>query len=681
MTTTVNQCRFATFAILTVFLKSHVVAVQLAAGLSDPSLQPIFVEDALNALDPSYRAVLVEGTNDTYCMGIGASSQHYTGLVFNGEKVSTTIFGYGQGGMYMWPGLTFDVTSSRNGGPDNIYVTWTNELRQDHFLPVDSSIHWSFSLKGYEGLSMADVGVPVVPHLHGGFTDFEYDGHSEAFFTPDAAVVGPFWDLVDGGFTNEFVYDNSVRAAPFWYHDHTLGITRLNVYAGMAGFFFVRDELDTGDQFNTLGLPYGEYELAYAIQDRMFTKHGELFLPAFPGDPTYEDYIVGEGAELPEDKFPGGGPTALAEFFGDHIVVNGKLWPKANVKPREYRLRLLNGCDSRYLVLRFMIVDSGSKDPTNGSPLDFIVIGSDAGFGEPRTFSGGEPLVIEVAGRYDIIVDFGQAVGRRVILQNLAGDAPFGGSFGDDLTPEDFFEDSQTDKIMAWDVEDSPRHQPRFDMTAMPEWRGLKPRRKRSRLVRELALFEGKDPYGRLQPLLGAATGDSYDPRGLFAAYTWFQAITEKPRLMTTEEWYLINFTADAHSMHLHLVNFDIITDFTFTYIVDGEQVVEQPMGGNGNAPRITYMSDFEYVDRDPIYYDSAPKDVVTVLPGNPETFEGRGTVIRAKFGKLGLFAWHCHILSHEDHEMMRQFEVIPNDNYDPLDPSREDIVPEQNWI
>ena len=129
----------------------------------------------------------------------------------------------------------------------------------------------------------------------------------------------------------------------------------------MAGFYIIRDDFDTGLLGNPLDLPAFPYEAAFAIQDKMFKDSGELFYPAFPGDPFYDDFITGEGAELPTAQFPGGGPTGLAEFFGDHMVVNGKIWPKMDVEPRNYRLRLLNGCDSRFLAVQFFEVPQGLR--------------------------------------------------------------------------------------------------------------------------------------------------------------------------------------------------------------------------------------------------------------------------------------------------------------------------------
>src|SRR6056297_1882935 len=149
----------------------------------------------------------------------------------------------------------------------------------------------------------------MVTHLHGGNSDFQFDGNPEFFYSPDGGVKGPQWDFVPGGFTNTFRYDNSVPAGNLWYHDHAIGITRLNVYAGLAGFYFLRDPLESR-------LPNGDYEVPIVIQDRTFDADGELFYP--PGDDN--DYE--------------------AEFAADIPVVNGKAYPNLTVEPRKYRFRL-----------------------------------------------------------------------------------------------------------------------------------------------------------------------------------------------------------------------------------------------------------------------------------------------------------------------------------------------------
>jgi FtsP/CotA-like multicopper oxidase with cupredoxin domain len=327
--------------------------------------------------------------------------------------------------------------------------------------------------------------------LHGGHSDFQFDGNPEFFFSPGYAIRGPQW--VDG-IEKKFVYQNDQPAGTLWYHDHALGITRLNVYAGMAGFYLLRDDLDTGLPGNSLDLPAFPYEAAFAIQDRMFLETGQLFYPAFPGDPFWSDFITDEG--LADDDVPQ--PSALAEFFGDHMVVNGLIWPKMDVEPRNYRLRLLNGTDSRFMAIEFYEVSPGATDFSNvvSGPLDFTVVGSDQGLASSPTTVN--ILLSEPGSRYDVIFDFKiVGVGNRVIMKNIGGDEPFGG----DIPGTQVFD--STDRIMAFDVNldidpNIPDVSP--NGTYFPEPLNLSSTR-----TRKVALFEGKDEFGRLQPLLGTA--------------------------------------------------------------------------------------------------------------------------------------------------------------------------------
>ncbi|MCK5313930.1 MAG: twin-arginine translocation signal domain-containing protein, partial [Anaerolineales bacterium] len=301
----------------------RVLAGTAREGLSDPALQPKFVNPVPDALSSGF--IYTADKKGRYKIKIGAAI-HETGVMdpTGTFKVPTPIWGYGaqSDNVFTWPGRTFQVSS----GDTQTQVIWQNALNgvDQHLLPVDTNLHWCYSLHGYTKYSIAKTGVPIITHLHGGHTDYQFDGNPEFFYSPlgknKKQVIGPQWANVPDGFTTKFRYDNNVPAGNLWYHDHALGITRLNVYAGLAGFYFVRDDQDTGLSDNPLGLPAWPYEKAYAIQDRMFLATGELFYPAYPGDPFYEDFITGEGAVLPPELFPGGGPTALAEFFGDHMV-------------------------------------------------------------------------------------------------------------------------------------------------------------------------------------------------------------------------------------------------------------------------------------------------------------------------------------------------------------------------
>ncbi len=621
------------------------VYVPAAAGLSDPALQPKFVNSVPNAADPVFS---YKGKKDKYNVEIAPALQ-FTGLVNGaGTAVGTPIFGYGENGVYTWPGKTIFARTN-----DEVQVTWKNKLTDPltgafvpHLLPVDTSLHWAYSLPGYEHYTIAANGIPTVVHLHGGHSDAIYDGNPEYFFSPGYAVRGPRW------VEKKYVYGNDQPAGTLWYHDHALGITRLNVYAGMAGFYILRDDIDTGLADNPLGLPASPYELAYAIQDRMFRATGELFYPAFPGDPFYDDFITGEGAVLPPDIFPGGGPTALAEFFGDHVVVNGLIWPKTDVEPRNYRMRLLNGTDSRFLVVRFRIAASPTSSSLSGAsaPVPFWVIGSDQGLASSATQL--DTLVFEPGGRYDIVFDFASVpAGSRVIMENIGGDAPFGGAFGPALPPEDFFPDRQTDRIMAFDVTlpFDPAVVDAFDPSVIGHYDGNDAPVDN---VRKVALFEGMDEFGRLQPLLGTAE-PTVDATGaeVNGAIAWHGPTTENPHLDATEVWEIYNATGDAHPVHLHLVNFEVMNRQEFVADVI-EQPVLQHNGTLGVGFRLENIT-LGAMSGPGGYVENAPKDMVTALPEQV-------TRIKATFDKPGRYVWHCHILSHEDHEMMRVLHVGP---------------------
>jgi FtsP/CotA-like multicopper oxidase with cupredoxin domain len=195
----------------------------LAVGLSDPALQPKFAYVVPNALDPGF--MHEPDRNGRYRVGVGEGSQR-TGLVDGrGRLLKTSIFGYKGGpgaNTVTWPGRSFQV--QRNSG--ETHIRWQNELGKRHLLPVDTSLHWAYSLQGYQQYSIEQNGVPIVTHVHGGHSDFQFDGNPEFFYNPGATITGPQWQNVPGGFTEDFRYDNDVPAASLWYHDHALGITR-----------------------------------------------------------------------------------------------------------------------------------------------------------------------------------------------------------------------------------------------------------------------------------------------------------------------------------------------------------------------------------------------------------------------------------------------------------------------
>ena len=306
--------------------KAFAVPLPASVSLNDPASVDKFTTTVPDALMPAFKYTPVgnSGNSRNYRVSISQANHQWGTMGGFNNPLTTSIYGYGG----TWPGKTFEVQS---GKP--VQIQWENNLvpGNGHLLPVDTSLHWCYSLPGYTQYSIADDGVPIVTHVHGHHSQYRSDGNPEEFFTYRWKVKGPRFR----GQTS--IYHNDQPAGNLWYHDHALGITRLNVYAGMAGFYFVRDDMDTGLPGNPLGLPAWPYEKAYAIQDRMFKAGGQLFYPAFPDDPAYAEFINDIDVTLRPEYSP----------------VASQLWPSssetiwssmARPGPRRMCCRVTTGC-------------------------------------------------------------------------------------------------------------------------------------------------------------------------------------------------------------------------------------------------------------------------------------------------------------------------------------------------
>jgi spore coat protein A len=517
-----------------------------------------------------FQPVTPGGTH--YDIGVHQFKQNLGLWASNGSPLETTLWGYGNSLQApTYPGRTFIVQKDQP-----VTVQWRNGLTGaggaalPHLLPVDSSIHWA-NPNGWPA-----SGVPIVTHLHGGHSRSESDGLPDAWFTPNYGQRGRLFNPIN-------VYDNDQEAATLWYHDHALGITRLNVYAGLAGFYLLRDANEA-----SLNLPQFPYEVPIVIQDRMFTAAGELFMPSEPEVDGSPD------------------PSVLPEFFGDIILVNGQAWPVLDVEPRRYRLRLLNGSDSRFYNL-FL---------ASGQP--FVQIGSDAGLlSAPVTLA---QLTLGPGERADVIVDFAGWAGQSIVLRNNAK-TPY--PSGETINPR------TVGQIMAFRVS---KPLTGADTSSVPA--NLRPLHGPIEPLlpvaktRQLLLFEGTDQYGRLMPMLGTLSG---------GPMMWDDPVTEDPQLNDIEVWEVFNLTEDAHPIHLHLVRFQILN--------------RQKIHASGMM--MSTASDVRIIGqpRPPEPNERGWKDTALMFPGEV-------TRIAARFDREGEYVWHCHILSHEDNEMMRPFVV-----------------------
>ena len=242
-------------------------------------------------------------------------------------------------------------------------------------------------------ISLTVVTVPAVAHLHGAEVQSDFDGTPDQWFTPNglsgvayrsydpnAASKSTTTPPADG--TAVYHYPNGQEATTLWFHDHSLGTTRLNVYAGLAAFYLIRDERDTGKVNNPIGLPAEEREIEMLIQDRQFDTTGQWYFPDGSGSGL-------NGPPPNPDLHPFWNP----EFIGDVIVVNGKAWPYLEVAPQRYRFRFVNGSNARFFEME---IPDGPA---------FWQIGTDGGLLDAPVKINNK-LVIAPGERADVIVDF-----------------------------------------------------------------------------------------------------------------------------------------------------------------------------------------------------------------------------------------------------------------------------------
>ena len=551
----------------------------------------------------------------------------------------TTVWGYGRASdptTLHTPSFTIEA---RRDQP--MRITWINGLVDDegrylpHILPVDATLHWANP--GGHG-DPADTGapatytgpVPFVVHVHGAHVATAADGNPLAWYLPAASDIpegyrrhGSLYASSEdvGAGAAVFEYQNRRRAETLWFHDHALGVTRLNVYAGLAGFFLIRDEEE-----DALGLPgpaprLGEppgtahYELPIAIQDRSFYQDGSLAYPASRAE--FDGY---RGPYVPETPVH---PVWNPEVFGNTMVVNGNTWPFVEVEPRLYRLRILNGTNARTLRLAF------------DRPVTFHLIGIEGGLLSSAPVEQGE-LLLGPAERADVLVDFSShAVGDQLVLLNTGPDEPYQGP-GADQSPAD---PDTTGQVMQFRIVPAKASgTPGVIPTALPAIEPMTTELPPRDLTLNERMYEAADVP--VEAMLGTAERGPLE---------WTEEATEKPALGTTEIWRLLNLTADTHPIHLHLVMFQVLDRTPFD--AAGYRAAQGSyLMGEGEAPDV---EDYITGPPQPAHpWENGFKDTVLANPGEL-------TRIVARFDIAGLYVWHCHILEHEDNEMMRPFEVV----------------------
>lgn len=429
-----------------------------------------------------------------------------------------------------------------------IEVHWINKLPDRHRLTIDHTLG---------GAAKDEPEVRTSIHLHGGHVAANSDGY------PD--------DWVAPGDRQLTYYPNGQPAATLWYHDHAMGITRLNAMMGLAGFYLLYDPAE-----KALGLPAGAYDIPLLLQDRLFDARGQLIYPT--------------GPDLAAPWIP--------EFFGTHALVNGKIWPYLQVEPRPYRFRLLNGSNSRIFRL------------TTLPQQAFIQIASDGGL-LPEVVQR-EDILLAPGERVDVVLDFTAYKGHRL---NLINDAPAPYPSGNIPGPRLILQFRVGHRTAATQQ----------TVVASGLASAVKPHEKEATKTRRHTLREVMAIGSKRHSVL--LNGQRFD-----------DPVTEDPKNNSIEIWEFVNLTMDSHPIHLHAVHFQLLdrTPFDAREYLNAEKLV---LTGKPLPPAPG---------------ETGWKDTIICPPGQLTR------IIIPFRGEPGRFVWHCHMLEHEDNEMMRPYILRP---------------------
>lgn len=602
------------------------------------------------------------------------------------EQISQQVLPAGYGATKVWAYRINDTYTKRLLGPahwpavtvenlryhptkvkyvNNLPSFSTNPNSIQGSITVDQTLHWADPLNLMCAMNMSyncttdpnhpccqpyTGPVPATVHLHGGEVHSIYDGGPDSWFTPGFAYTGTSFA------TNNYVYLNTQEPGALWFHDHALGITRINVYSGLAAFYLLRGTPGKDEPQN---LPSGTREIEIAIQDRMFDTNGQLFF---------------SDAGINPDMHPFWTP----ENFGDVIVVNGKSWPYLNVKAQRYRFRILNGSNARFYNLNFgaaQVWQIGWEENYLDSP---VAVSS---------------VFIAPGERADVIVDFAPAAGTTFAVTNDAN-APFpDGDAPDPATNGQIIQFRVGPALATMDTTCNPalgQCERPVPIVRLAQNGSIAPG-VRIHKKRQLTLNEIMGMGGPLEMLLNNTKWNGMMSPGIAQDFAATKGISELPVMGATEEWEIMNLTADTHPIHTHLVQFQLLDRQAFdpasfqsaydaafpggAYIPEYgppnpylEQNSDNAIGGNPSFSQhlmgdAVPASELESGWKDTIKMN--PREVTRILvrfsPTDvPVSGVGPGKNAFEFDPTRGPgYVWHCHIVDHEDNEMMRPFKII----------------------
>jgi len=591
-----------------------------------------------------------------------------------------------------------------------VRIAFQNMLPPVHPLPVDTTI---------PGAETGQLVNRAAVHLHGGFVPWTSDGGPFHWFAPNG-THGPSWMkwLPDstGKLTADDLWPNDQTARLMWYHDHAVGITRLNAYAGLAAAYVLVDD-DEQFMFGAGGiiLPGQLPGIPLVLQDKSFKSFADQF-----GNKGDLDYPSSYGPAEPDST--GTPPTisCVPEFFADTVVINGMAFPQLTLPQGVHRFRMLNGTQSRVWNLQLYKEDRAKPGDPNlhKKGPNFIQIGTEGGFlpapvvvpsgnqfnvtdyfshakiahGPLKGAPSGYGLVLGGAERADVLIDFSEASGSFI----LYNDAPAPFPFGDDEV--DYYTGHMVDGVLvgAPDSEHGPNTRTLMRITITDgRYDGLAGTELLDRLTRVLdftvkpklglivddadigtdfdpyprsnhrikTLNEGVDPFGRLAQFLGTGNALLGGAGGTVYGQYYEDAvdpIEDKYQAGDIETWDIYNTTGDVHPIHFHLVGVQVIGRARFVQAVDGN-----PEGGVFAPSGRWYPPDAnERGFKETVRMN--PGEVIRVvmkfnLPTLPAKVNNTYPITLPMSPRTGghEYVWHCHILEHEEHDMMRPMVVL----------------------
>jgi FtsP/CotA-like multicopper oxidase with cupredoxin domain len=634
------------------------------------------------------QAVLPQGMQDTCGLGVTLGKTRVWAYEISDTKNGKIL------GPAHWPAVTIEA---RRGIPTN--VTYVNQLPSFNsanptgpglvqgLLTIDQTLHWANPLNTLGCGMPLDCTLPAnannpccqpfigpqpaTVHLHGGEDPSIFDGGPDSWFTPNG-ITGPGYGTFEtpGPGKAIYTYDNKQEPGTLWFHDHALGITRTNVLAGLAGFYFLEDPSREPQQ-----LPSGPYEIELAIQDRLFDTQSQLLFPDGGSNPTQH-------------------PFWIADFLGDVSTVNGAAWPYLEVEPRRYRFRLLDGSNTRLYNLSF------------GSAPVYQIGADDNYIDVPVPVNS---VFISPGERADVIVDFSGLAGHTIKVTNSDMSFP-----PPDPTLADILEIRVVLPLSGEDKSCDPaRPDPTNGVCArkIPVVRltdgqgnivpGVVIDKKRQFVLKQNPQTEQFVNNTNWDGLISPSIGADFPTDG----------ISELPQVGSVEEWEIINISPDPHPMHTHLAQFQVLnrqnletaptpTNFTYAgvwYAAFGTGPVPLPSdctagefcpgygpplpynipngdGAVGGNPAVS-----PYLSGNPIPPTSGEtgwKDTVKAFAGQVTRVLVRWTPtdkpVTPNMSYAGTnfypfdptsgpgYVWHCHMIGHEDNEMMRPYKVVP---------------------